>query len=499
MNNVILKTNPFKLVAGTSETCLTNGVHKPIIFEFMRQDVKGMTFTNNGGFIEINNFLPDVFPDTEINVGDFVNIYYLSGYDIEATKLVEITLVNSTLGNVTSLETNEPFVSIGLNAGCMNFVRENWYLQTSIKAIPLKESVERVVSTIESKADENLLISVNVAPFLKNLVSMQDKFDYLFDGTINREVSYLYRLNFNSFWSEGDGITIQGIDEADFYQYLNGVKPILSNYGNNFADFLLTTQIEEQKLFISQSFYDYSNKNVASNYYYGYPTTFGTIMTTDALYLKKLSIQIFDINGNLLNDNLETFSISEIYHTINIKKSKFTAFPTADYFILSMKYQEIANPSNVLNASLDYRFDVRRDCVENPIYINWLDSNGGRNYWLFEKNQVLTMDADTNSDFKPYFSDLETQNIDTQELNVSANEVVSVGGVCTLEKWQYLKTLFHSINVNVLTNFGQWETDGAKWKVVRIQKGSLSNWETKNKNVEFSFKIQTESINIQSE
>jgi hypothetical protein len=109
------------------------------------------------------------------------------------------------------------------------------------------------------------------------------------------------------------------------------------------------------------------------------------------------------------------------------------------------------------------------------------------------------MEAETNSDFKPYFSDLETQNIDSQEISVSANEVISVGGVCSIEKWQLLKTLFHSINVNVLTNFGQWETDGAKWKVVRIEKGSLSSWETKNKNVEFSFKIQTESINIQAE
>lgn len=498
MNNVILKTNPFKVIEGTSETCFVNGVHKPIIFEFMRQDIFGTSFTNNGGFIQINNVFGDIFPDTEINVGDFVNIYYLDvDQNIDAVKLVEITLVNSTLGNVTSLETNEPFVSIGLNAGCVNFVRENWYLQTSIKAFPLGESVERVVSTIESKADGNLLISVNVAPFLKNLVSMQDKFDYLFDGLINREVSYLYRLNFNSFWSEGDGITLFNIDENDFYQYLNGVKPMLSKYGNCFADFQLTPEKENQKLFVGMGFN--SKKEIALNYYYGFPFSFGTIMKTDALFIKRLVLEIYDINNNILNTNTETLSISENYNTINIKKSKLTSFPTAEYFNFYMIYELISDPENVFSASLTYRADIRRGCVENPIYINWLDSNGGRNYWLFEKNQVLTMDAETNSDFKPYFSDLETQNIDTQEINVSANEVISVGGVCSIEKWQMLKTLFHSINVNVLTNPSSWETDGAKWKVVRIEKGSLSSWETKNKNVEFSFKIQTESINIQAE
>lgn len=497
MNNIILKTDPFKAIEPTEIKSYFNGVHKPIFFVFERQDIKGVSYSDDGGFIKVT-ILGDTVPDTDLIVGNIVNLLYINvDNDIIANKEATITAITTSLGFVVDFTTDEAYVSIAPNQGFINIVRENWYLETSIKGFPALS--EEVVATIETKSDQNFLVSFNVAPFLKQLVLMEETNVFLTEQYVNKPLSYLYRIESMSYWSGGNGINVENFDENDFFYYINGVKQNLEKYGNNFADFLQNTEIEGQKLFTGlKNINTLSTIQKGLNYYYGFPISFHFIMKVDALFNEKINKTVYDINGNILYNNSFNIDNDGFFRTFNLTKTFLTAYPTAAYFRIYTFYEEILNPANKIFSSLTYQYDVNFDCLEG-IYLSWLNSDSSRSYWLFNNKSFHTITAENNTNFKPYSSDIETQNFDIIELDNSANEIISVGGIVTFDKWEQLQSLFYSLNVEILTNPETWETDGAIFKRVRIEKGTLRQWISNDENVEFEFKIILEQINIQAQ
>jgi hypothetical protein len=121
---------------------------------------------------------------------------------------------------------------------------------------------------------------------------------------------------------------------------------------------------------------------------------------------------------------------------------------------------------------------IHRCQRRNPVFVSWLDRLGGRNYWLFHTSQVDTLATTEGQTFEPYTEDLENSRGQINDLSIFVQPSITCSALIDPEDKEGIKTLYYSLNVEVLTNPDTWETDGPKWKTYRPQKGSFAMGET---------------------
>jgi hypothetical protein len=121
---------------------------------------------------------------------------------------------------------------------------------------------------------------------------------------------------------------------------------------------------------------------------------------------------------------------------------------------------------------------IDRQCKENPVFVTWTTTPGGREYWLFHKVQTKLIDTEGGGDFEPYIEELEEARGQIFDLSVEAVPKLVVGAMVEIEDVEGIKTMLNSVSVEMLTNPETWETEGLKWMTVRPQKGSFRLYDT---------------------
>ncbi len=114
----------------------------------------------------------------------------------------------------------------------------------------------------------------------------------------------------------------------------------------------------------------------------------------------------------------------------------------------------------------------------NAVFVTWLDNVGGRNQWLFHTSQIEALSTSSESTFEPYTTDLENSRGQLNDLEIFAQPSITCSALIAPEDKDGITSLYHSLNIEVLTNPETWETDGCKWQTYRVQKGSFSLGET---------------------
>lgn len=495
MSRIYAKSLPIKEVI-TGIDCDVNGVHKPIVFEFIRGDVAGYII-NNAGDTQIVN--ADTTNFSELVLGDFVDVieYENIGGLISIISITRAEVIN--IIDVDNIIVDIPFVA---PANCfVNIVkRSGWYCEVKIKGFKLGELTESIIGVLKIDA-KDYLINFNVSPFLRSLVEMKDNFDYtaLGDSVIGREMSYVYRLALESIWVGGSSTEVFGYDVTQFYKYFNGVKQIGELYGNNFADyFLVGDPAKKSLLFNGVKDVDLNTDFIGDlNYYRGLPISIGFFSNSLAGYeLKTFITQINQNNVQIATNNYPQ-STDGLYRIRKIKDSEVSN-PLTKFFLLQMKYVETAG-INVYEATNEYKYDIIDYCKENSVYLNWLHPSGARLFYLFQRNNIKGLTTKTIDSYNPYFADIETQSGDAFITGKEVTPSLTIGGVDTIKKYKWIKTLLYSSNILMLTNPDSWETDGAIWQNVNIPDGSFTLEQATDSNVEFAFTIILPKINTQSE
>lgn len=121
---------------------------------------------------------------------------------------------------------------------------------------------------------------------------------------------------------------------------------------------------------------------------------------------------------------------------------------------------------------------VKEGCGDNPVFLCWLNTLGGFDYWLFNKFQEQNLKTSFESSFSSNVSDLETALGVANITGKSSGENIEVGSSIALEDIDGIKSLYESTSVFMLTNPTTWTTDGCKWKRVIVQTGSLMVFKT---------------------
>ena len=126
---------------------------------------------------------------------------------------------------------------------------------------------------------------------------------------------------------------------------------------------------------------------------------------------------------------------------------------------------------------------IHRCVKRNPVFITWLDRLGGRNHWLFHTSQVDVLSTTEGETFEPYTTDLENSRGQINDQAIFAQPSISCTALIDDIDKEGIKTLYYSLNVEVLTNPDTWQTDGAKWQTYRPQKGSVHHGRNRQKSM----------------
>lgn len=129
------------------------------------------------------------------------------------------------------------------------------------------------------------------------------------------------------------------------------------------------------------------------------------------------------------------------------------------------------------------------EACNNPIYLNWKNTLGGWDKWLFDCKQTYNLSVSTIGDFSPYFEDIESQNYTRELLKRDAVESLVLGADNLLiEDIQGLKELFYSPKVYVLKS---WDMVTAPvWTQVIPSDGSIKLYETNRTYQSLEFEIE---------
>jgi len=135
------------------------------------------------------------------------------------------------------------------------------------------------------------------------------------------------------------------------------------------------------------------------------------------------------------------------------------------------------------------KINVVNKCINEPVYLSWLNDSSGASYYLFGKLNIDTISTKEVGYYERYVEDLTTAQGNDSILSKTVEKTTTVGALVNLQDMDGLSGLFKSPKVKILTNPLTWETDGPKWNDVRVQTGSLVIKETNKSLYEVEFTL----------
>ena len=135
---------------------------------------------------------------------------------------------------------------------------------------------------------------------------------------------------------------------------------------------------------------------------------------------------------------------------------------------------------------------IDRECKENPVFISWLNTYGGREHWLFSKVQTKGLITQNAGNFETYISDLSTSRGQITDISKNATPLLIINAMVDIEDIEGLKTMLYSPCVEMLVS----ETP-ITWQTVYPQTGSFKLYDTSDIRATIQITLELPYINIQ--
>jgi uncharacterized surface protein with fasciclin (FAS1) repeats len=142
---------------------------------------------------------------------------------------------------------------------------------------------------------------------------------------------------------------------------------------------------------------------------------------------------------------------------------------------------------------------VESGCKDNPVFVSWINTLGGREHWLFHRIQVKQIDTADSGVFVKTNTELETATGNVFDITAQANNILIVNALVDIEDIEGIKTMLYSPCVEMLYNPETWQTETPKWLNVHVIKGSFKLYQTNQTKNVIEIQLQMPNINIQSQ
>jgi len=140
------------------------------------------------------------------------------------------------------------------------------------------------------------------------------------------------------------------------------------------------------------------------------------------------------------------------------------------------------------------------ECVDNPVFIAWLNSVGAWNHWLFSRTQIISFTSGGEVTFENPVDDLENAESFEEVISLIAGKGMILGRT-NLDRndIEFIKTIIFSTKVQVLANPDTWETEGPEWITVIPSRGRFPLIETGEPRADISLTITFPEIKTQTQ
>jgi hypothetical protein len=448
---------------GTSEVVSSlSNCHQPILFIFRRQDYLFSSVANNSGNAKITT--ADDFVLSDAPVGSKIKIVSLVYNGI-------FEVLASNPPNEITIDT--PFIST--SSGYVNlYGRENWYLKIQVN-VTLPNSDIVTAGFLDLRENNEDLVKVNVAPLLKSYVLMNDKFNYsdfdFADIFESNDFQVKHQENYR-----GSDLSFVPID--DVFYFTNSINQPRYRSGSNMEFFM----------------YGDANNLIKWLTPFKVPTAFKGFPFCMSFFNFQLDrypvIQTETYNGIDLNTAV---TVDQNY----ITRTKLNGLETLTDEKIEVVLKA-TDKGSIYNISETITVDIDQNCNPNPIYLNWLDTSGGRAFWLFNRIQTVGIETAVGDVFEPLVEDLATQQSDILEVERQSGNRLILTTYTTIEKAKGIKSMLYSLNVLMLVNNDTWQTDGVIWEAVRPLAGSFQLYNTNETHTNLTVTIELMNTNIQS-
>lgn len=354
----------------------------------------------------------------------------------------------------------------------------------------------------------------DISAFLKTLVNANDDFEYdvLNWRDLNRAASYT--LRYREVW-DGDSSVWYN---APYPLYVTwSAKQLGDKWGGNMAEYVtfsnepnpdlkakFLTLFDEPTSWVGLPF---DNSFILSEYVVDEAIK----VRTTSLDINKQPISggvdnLFLINndsGYIIADTDSRLIIQQgalppvandgIFEQLGINRLMLAGNPSigVEYFVIQLFTGDNDTP-NFITQPLTIK--VNQQCIDPYIYIKWLNTLGGWDYWRFGYDQVLSISTSNGIDIDRNVFDWENDETIAETISKNSVNRISFGAIVGLNKIKGLTGLHNSTKIQMLTNLNPY-----KWQTVTLAVGQFDIRRTKNKTAELRFNINLPQTNIQQQ
>lgn len=453
---------PEKNIGTSTRKSFLNNVHQPIWFVFRREDFQIVSVLSDSGNVKFT--IAESFDEFDGTVDDYVKVASDVNEYNGTWKILDITTNTVTL--------DLPYISTA--NGYFNMLgRKNWFLQFQT-TVTLPNSSTVRASDLEVRQGLNDEVNVNVAPILKPYVLMNDTFNYSDFAYADTFESNQYTGRVEVFF-KGSGTYVDYV--KDVYHFINSINQPRYRSGSNMEYFMSGDENNLIKWLTP-----FKNPTC----FVGFPFCMSFINFVDDRF------PLFQHEVSEGVDEDVPVTTDKPYLTRTLISSQDAV--TNGKIDLTLR---AGVELGWVDVSETITVDIDKECHKFPVYLNWLDTTGGRAFWLFDRVQTVGVETAVGDTFEPLVNDLATQQGDIFEVERTAGNRLVLTTYTTIEKAKGIKSMLYSLNVLMLVNPETWEDDGVIWEAVRPLPGSYQLYNTNETHTSLTVTIELIATNIQ--
>lgn len=418
----------------------------PYIFELKRIDLLINSITNNGGTVLIQ-------------VANTIPIYTYYGYNLTLNSAngiyknkTGLAISGYQAGAFNYIVTDIPFLGNDIGGYFNSSVISNYRGKLRLVGITPTTNETIELGTLYGTPQADGTIKIDVKALLSYAMQKQNLFTF---NTRNKKDIYSY-LSFQVYYNGlfgnssqelvNDQLDIEGKTPITYYA-IDGVKNILQEYGQNFADYLVTSKEREAK-FLTQF--------ETPTYFVGFPFALNFIFDS-SLAVGKTNVTLeedeFDVTGNNTNhydegiDKSNSNAVNHLMITGNYQsgteyieawiEANGTAgeYYVADNYVADFYTDDVTSSgSPAIRVTEKKKIYINNECRRNPIYLMWKNSLGGWDYWLFDNNAEINYTAKHNTEYSVYIENIATANLKSKFVNAEQVKTITVGDSVTVSE-----------------------------------------------------------------
>lgn len=474
----------------------------PYLFELQRRDYQ-LISTNEDAF---GNVVLRVAYDAalpgEITVGS--EVYFASTLDAQgnAGHYGEVAVVSSVAtapGLYHLLYTNTPAVVASTNGGFINVMsRLNYYVAFTLNLYEAATGITHTIA-VRLKPGANGKMRLDASEYITSYMVKEAPTLYSSVNLKDNNVWGKFYLEYTEVWTGSSNSTVS--DQSNEYFFVDGVKQLLSQYGQNLLDYVPFPELFAPGAKFLTDF-------VKPTFFAGYPFDLWFIYP-DELGPAPITREEdeFTFGGALLSAVSTTVNVAQRGGVNRLRISETGYSPgTAQidvylkiysgvqlgYFIdnyIADGYFEQDPPIppdgiTPYNLTEKKRVKFGTVCARNPVYLCWKNRLGGFDYWLFSGNQNVNISSKQTGIFNREPDDISTQNYRSTILQAEQVERITCGDNVLLEDLQGIKGIEASPAVYVLVS-----QSPTVWRRVKINPKGFQ-YQTKGNRADVQVEIE---------